>query len=262
MGVAIAEREVSRVDGCRVAFVLYAHPHIREREVGVGGAGDGNRLNAVALMVAACSIEGVAQTHVGIQRVVLRTRLLLRHRVVERCRHLRLVGEELTQLERSGDAVGLIVVGAALCHTLLESTEAFRGVAALHVHGAKVGELHVQIALCCPAAFVVVFLQSQLVHPNLSRLCRTAKVAHTDDHGLHLTKRGITHDGDLVLRAVLVVLGVETVVACRAFRLCAVAGFLQSGEDAQRHIEHVLLRPHGTAVLRRVAVVVSLGREL
>ena len=30
MGVAIAEREVSRVDGCWVAFVLYAHPHIRE----------------------------------------------------------------------------------------------------------------------------------------------------------------------------------------------------------------------------------------
>ena len=122
--------------------------------------------------------------------------------------------------------------------------------------------MHVQITLCCPASFIVVFLQSQLVHPNLSRLRRSAKVAHTDDHGLYLTKRGITHDRNLVLRAVLVVLGVEAVVACRAFRLCTVAGFLQSGKDAQRHIEHVLLGPHGTAVLRRVAVVVSLLREL
>ena len=42
-----------------------------------------------------------------------------------------------------------------------------------------------------------------------------------------------------------------------------VAGLLQSGEDAEVDVEHVLLRPHGTAVIQVVLViVVAVGREL
>ena len=216
MRVAVVEREVGGVDGRRVALVLDAHAHVREREIGVGGARDGDGLDAVALALVAGGFEGVVEAHIGVERVVFRARLFLRHRVVERRRDLRLFGEEFAEFNRSGDAVGLVIVFRAHRNAFFQATEALGGVAALHIDGAEVGELHIQVALRGPAALVAVFLQAQLVHPDFARLLRSAEVSHADNHRFHLAERRVAHNANFILRTVGVVLRVEAVVGGQA----------------------------------------------
>ena len=82
-----------------MALGLQAPAHVGEREVGVLGLGDGDRLDAVALVVVGSGIEGITETHIGVEGIVSGTRLLLGHGIVEGDADLRLVGEELTELE-------------------------------------------------------------------------------------------------------------------------------------------------------------------
>ena len=49
--VAIREREVCRVVRHRMTLGLYAHLHIRQREVGLCGLGNSNALYRVALLL-------------------------------------------------------------------------------------------------------------------------------------------------------------------------------------------------------------------
>ena len=143
VGVAVGEREVSRIVGHRMALGFQSPAHIREREVGITGLGDGYRLYTVALMAVGSTVEGFVKTHVGIERIVAGTRLLFRHRIIEGSAHLGFVGEELTQLERSGDRVFFLSVGRPLHHPFLQTTEAIADITAREVHHAEVGKLHV-----------------------------------------------------------------------------------------------------------------------
>ena len=213
-------------------------------------------------MLRACGVERVLELEVRIHGVVLRAEALLADRIVERCRHLGLVGEELSELDVGGDGILRRVVGGAFHDALFESAISLGGHLAHHVERGDVGELHVERALCGPSSLVVVFKQTELVDPHLAALDIGRKIPDTDDHGLHLAERGVTHDGYLVVGLVVGVGGVRHVVGSHPFRPCLVALLLELGEDGERNVEHVLLGPYGAAVLRRIAVVGSLGGEL
>lgn len=72
--------------------------------------------------------------------------------VIERCRHLCLVGEELSEFEACGKRYVALVVGGALADTALQSAEALRDISALHVHGSEVRELYVEVAVGSPSS--------------------------------------------------------------------------------------------------------------
>ena len=167
-------------------FGLDAHPHVRQREVGIGGLGHGDALYGVTLILTACSIQGILQFHIRIERIVLRTGFLLGDGIVQRGGHLGLIREELTQLYAGRRTICAEVIRAAFVHALLQSAKPFRGIATRHIHITHIRQLHVQRALSSPATFVVVFLQTELVHPNLTRLQVGRQVTHTDNHGLDI----------------------------------------------------------------------------
>ena len=212
MGVAIAEGEVGGVVRHWVTFGLYSHPDVREREVGSCRLGHGNGLYGVSFMLVQCRLESVFKEHVGIERIVSWSCLLFCHGVVEWGGDLRLVGEELAQLEVCGEAVCLEVVGGALCHSLFKTSESVGGDASCEVQRTEVRQLHVKGSRCRPSALVVRLEQSELVHPNLSRLCRRGEVSYADEHGFHLTDGRISHDGDAVVGTVGVIFRVFAVV--------------------------------------------------
>ena len=130
MGMTIAEREVGGVVRHRMAFRLQAPAHVGDGEVGVGGAGDGNTLDAVALLLTGRCLQRIFQAHVTVERVVTGFHDILGIGIVEGHRHLRLIGEELTEFERGGDAVLFLRVGGALHHALLQSAETIADVSA------------------------------------------------------------------------------------------------------------------------------------
>ena len=132
-------------------------------------------------------LECVVQFHVGVERVVLRPGRLVGVGIVERCRHLGFVGEELAEFKLSGDGVVLHIVLGACCDAVLQSSESLGGVSTGDVDGAEVRELHIEVALCSPSTFVVVFLETEFVDPHLSRLDLSCEVPHSDDHGFHLS---------------------------------------------------------------------------
>ena len=53
------------------------HPGIRDREVGLRNLGGSDILDRIALVLRAGSIESILQLHIGIQRIILRSGLLL-----------------------------------------------------------------------------------------------------------------------------------------------------------------------------------------
>ena len=124
MAMAVGEREVGRIVRHGVTLGLDAHADIGEREVGGGSLGDGYRLDTVALMVVHC-FQCIVKFHIRVERVVLGSRLLLGRAVVERCRHLCLVREELAQFDIGRNGIRLKVVGRTLHDALFQSAEAF-----------------------------------------------------------------------------------------------------------------------------------------
>ena len=261
MAVAVAKREVGGVIRHGVTLRGYAHTHTRQREVGVGGLRHGDALYRVALMLVACCIEGVLEQHVGVERVVAWRGLFFRHTIIKRYRDLRLVGEELAQLEVGRQTIGLVVVGGACCHTVLQAAKAVAHILACEIDRTEVGELHVEVARCSPTARVVIVSQAQLVHPHLTALGVGRQVAHTNDHGLDLAERGVTHDRHLVVGFVFIVGRIGAAVRGCAGGLGLVAGLLHSREERQGHVEHVLLGPHQATVGGRVHAIVRLPRR-
>ena len=254
--MAIREREVGRVVRHGVPLGLDAEAYVGQSEVGRGRLGDGNALNAVALMLVDGGIKGVFQFHIRIQRIILGSCFFLGHRVVERCCHLHLVGEELAQFEIGGHRIGLVVVGGTLGHTLFQSAKAFGDDLTRHVDSTHIGELDVQVARRSPASLVDHLLQTQFVDPHLARLNRSRQVAHTNHHGLHLAQRRITHDGNAVVGIGGIVVRELHSVAGRSQCASLVAGLLELGKERQVYVQHVLLRPYGTTVLKIVLIVV------
>ena len=207
------------------------------------------------MLVGSC-IESLIKQHVVVEWIVLGRRLLLGYRVVERGRNLGFVGEELAKLYVCRNRVVGIVVCGALCHTVLQSAEASRCIASLHIDIAKVGQLNIEVALRSPTSRTVVVLKAQLVDPHLTTLCACRIVAHTYNHSLHITKRRVADNSDTVLRIIGIVSRVRTIVRrlTNGFRLVTLT--LQSGEKRERNVEHIVLGPHLQTVGSRVFVVV------
>ena len=58
------------------------HPGIRDGEVGLRNLGGSDVLDRIALMLGAGGIEGILQLHIGIQRIILRSGLLLGNTII------------------------------------------------------------------------------------------------------------------------------------------------------------------------------------
>ena len=112
-----------------MAFGFQAPTHIGKREVGILRLGDGNRLDAIALMTVSSGIEGITQAHVGIQRIIARTDFLLRHGIIQGRRDLGLIREELTEFELGGNGILFLGIGTPLHHALFQSTKAIADIA-------------------------------------------------------------------------------------------------------------------------------------
>ncbi len=152
-----------------------------------------------------CRLKSIVQFHVGVERVVLRACFLFGHRVVERCRHLCFVREELSQLKVGCETVCLVVVGGTLGESLFKSAESLGHHLSRKIDGTEVGQLHVERTGRGPSTLVVELEQPQFVYPYLARLHRRRYVAHTDHHRLHLAERRVADDAYLVVGFVVVV---------------------------------------------------------
>ena len=58
------------------------HPGIRDREVGLRNLGGSDILDRIALVLGAGGIESILQFHIGIQRIILRSGLLLGNTII------------------------------------------------------------------------------------------------------------------------------------------------------------------------------------
>ena len=260
VAMAVGEREVGRVVGHGVPLGLHADTDVRQREIDGLRLLDGNRLDGVALVLVH-GVECIVEFHIGIERIILRAALLLRDAIIDRCRDVHLVGEELAQLEIGGHGIGLVVVLTALVDALLQSSEALGGDASREVDIADIRQLYVQVARCRPTAIGIDLLQAQLVDPHLAGLDTTRQVAHTNHHRLHLTERRVAENSHEVA-VVLVVLAELGGIAGSAQCTSLVAGLLQLGELGEVDVEHVFLRPHGTTVVEIIfIIVVAVGRQ-
>ena len=212
-------------------------------------------------MLRGSRLKGIFETHIIIERVITRTYLILRHRVIKRSADLGLVGEELTQFERSGDGVVLLRIRRALHDTFLQSAEAIADISASHVHIAEIGELHLQASGGSPTAVVIALQQAQFIDPYLTRLHLAGDVAHTYHHHLHVANGGITHHADLVAWLVGVIAAEQLVETSAAQGLLGVAVLLHVGKHAQIDVEHILLWPYLTTVGIRVLIIIAAVRR-
>ena len=259
LAVRVTEGEVGGVVWHRLSADIVGLP-VRKREVLVLR----HRLCERAQRVALCPfqfVEGVLEQHVRVEGVVLRRNLLVTVGVIHGQLHLPFLGEEFAQFKLGGDAPLVQVVIAALVHALLQTTETSRLHVTCEVHVAEVRELHVQITLRSPTAFVVVVLHTQFVHPHFDRTCAAAVVAYTNHHGLDLAQRRITHDADLVRRTVAVVDAEHLRVCGLTLAAGLVALVLHAGEHAEVYVKHVLSGPYSLTTLSGVGVVVACRRK-
>ena len=225
-------------------FRLNAHVGVGDGEVGVDLLRHGDVLYGVALLFRGGGIERILQFHIRVERVVFGTGLLLGDTVVDGNGDFRLVGEELSELQARRDLkVRLAVLGAG-ADTILQSAEAFRDVLALHVDRSHVGQLHIEVAVSCPAAGTVVFLQSQFIDPHLPAFLFSGEVAYADDHRFDLAQRRITHHRHFIVRMVGIVRLVRPCEGRRAKGACPVTLPLHIGEEGERDVEHVVFRPY------------------
>ena len=261
MRMTIGEREVGRVVGHGVPLTLNTHPHVRQGEVCLCGSRNGNPFYRITLRTVGSGIQRIIKSEVGVKRIIGRPRFLLGDRVVERCRYLCLVGEEFSQLQTGCHTISLIVVCCPLVHPVLYTSKTLRDVTSLHINRPEVGELHIKVTLCRPSPMVIVFFQTQLVHPHFARFGIARFVAHTNHNRLDFPQRRITHHTNPAVRIVAIIHRILTVVGRHAQPFRLVARFLHLGKQVERHIKHVCLRPHPFTVIARILVVHTRCRE-
>ena len=230
MRMTVREREVGRVVGHGMALGLDAHAHVGQREIGVGGLGHGDALYRVALLTVRGSVQSIFQSHVCVQWIVLRTELFLLHTVIQRCAYMGFLWEEFAQLQVGCHAVILVIIGRSLGHTLFQSAKTFTHIASLEIDRSEIRHLYIQVTLCRPTAFVVVFQQTKLIDPHLTRLHFARFVAHTNHHGLHLAQRRVTHHADFVVGFVGIVVRINPIIRCLSLRFIFVSLPLEIGE--------------------------------
>ena len=200
-------------------------------------------------------VEGVFQSDVGVERIVLRRNLAAVVGVVEGSVHAGFLGEEFAELQVGGHAVLVEVIVAPFVDALLQSAETARFDVAREGQRSQVGELHVELGAGSPSAFVGVVLQTQLVDPYLHALFGARVVADTNHDGAYFADGGVAQDGNLVVGSVLVVVGEDDVVRSHAQRLLLVALGLDVGEDRKVDVHHVVFGPYGLTVGQAVGVV-------
>ena len=138
MGMTVTEREVTWVVGHWMTLRFQSPTHITEREVCVGRLCHCQRFDAVALVLVSSSVESILQSHVGIEGIIAWAYLIFRDGIIERCRHLCFLREQLAQFQRGGYRVLLLGVSIALHHALLQTAEPISNITARHVHRSEV----------------------------------------------------------------------------------------------------------------------------
>ena len=123
----------------------------------------------------------------------------------------------------------------------------------------QVRQLHIELTLCRPTAFVGKVLQAQFVRPHLDAAHTARVVAQTNHHGTHFAQRRITLHADLVLWALRVVFVVDRVVRSQSRSALTVARLLHVRELFEIDVDHVVRGPYRTA--SRSPGVASFGRQ-
>ena len=147
-------------------------------------------------------------------------------------------------------------------YSLFKSAKSFGYHLSSKINRTKIRQLHVKCSRGSPATLIVCLKQAHLVHPYLTRFWISRDVAHTNNHGLYLTQRRITHHRNLIVGFAWVVIGKLPVVWCTAQRLWLIASLFNFRKHRQVYVEHILFWPHRLTVYCRILVVLPLWSKL
>ena len=239
--------EVAQVERHRRALRGAVEAQSRNGEVLVRHHMVGEVAQRVALAAQRQGVERIRHRHVGVERIVARHNHFFRVGVVDRCSQLHLGRQEFTGIEIRRHGVLIQVVVSALTHGFFEAAETVCFRMSRHIDIGQVCQLDIELALCCPTAFVGKVLQAQFVCPHLDAAHTARVIAQTDHHRAHFAQRGITLHADFVLRALWVVFVVDRVVRSQARSTLTVARFLHVRELLEIDVDHIICRPHRTA---------------
>ena len=206
-------------------------------------------------MLVGSSIEGVIESHISVERIVFRRSTLTSNAVIQWHLNLSFIREELTKLKIGGETVSGIVVSGARCYAFFESSESFADVFACGIDASEVRKLYIEIALCSPSASILRVEKSHFIDPHLSALLTTGQISYTNNHGLYLSERRISENGNLILRIVIVISGKFHVVRCSSLSLSHVTSLLQGSKQSKTNIEHILFRPYFLTVGEGISAV-------
>ena len=77
MGMTIREREVGRIVRHRMALGFQSPAQVRQCEVGVTRFGHSDTLDAIAFVLVGSTLQGIAQAHIRIERIITWTHLFV-----------------------------------------------------------------------------------------------------------------------------------------------------------------------------------------
>ena len=115
------------------------------------------------------------------------------------------------------------------------------------IDSCQIGELDIELALSCPAPLVGKVLQTEFICPHFDTARSARVVAHTNHDGAHFSQRGIALNAHFILGARRVIYREQLGEGCQTLCFLAVAPRLQSGEEVEIHIKHVVIGPYRTA---------------
>ena len=180
--------EVAQVERHRRALRGAVEAQSRNGEVLVRHHVVGEVAQRVALAAQRQGVERIRHRHVGVERIVARHNHFSRVGVVDRCGPLHLGRQEFTGIEIRRHRVLVEVVVSALTHGFFEAAETVCFRMSRYIDIGQVCQLDIELALCCPTAFVGKVLQAQFVCPHLDAAHTARVIAQTDHHRAHFAQ--------------------------------------------------------------------------
>ena len=242
--VSVPKREVRRIIRHRV-LTLDIYTDIIERETLDNRLVDRIRLDGIALRVRIQVIQRLRHLDILVQGIILRRGCLFRIGIIERDAYLRLLGEELTQLQRGGDTELRIIIHPALRQGLIQRSETGSLDTSTRVDRTQIRERHAQVRVSRPTAILIEIGHTKLIDPDLTTLDLIRVVTHTDHDHLDLSQTWVTNDADRIAGIILVSLRIDLIETYASFTLTSepIALQLQVGPGLQLKVEHIFRRP-------------------